>query len=92
MLSASGEYYKPVELVNRIFPSEVTQEKSSSPNSKFVRAVEEAINGVFAASLKISAFYGLYTWLIHTLFDVNIIYIPSGIKEVLIKRVFKHIQ
>jgi hypothetical protein len=81
LLSASGEYYKPVELVNRIFPSEETQDKSSSSSSKFGRAVEEAINGVFAASLKISAFYGLYTWLIHTLFDVNIIYIPSGIMK-----------
>ncbi|XP_054166096.1 transmembrane protein 245-like [Oppia nitens] len=78
LLSASGEYYKPVELVNRIFPSEVTsQEVSVSSNNKLGRAVEEAINGVFTASLKMSAFYGLYTWLTHRLFDANIVYIPS---------------
>ncbi|CAG2100895.1 unnamed protein product [Medioppia subpectinata] len=83
LLSASGEYYKPVELVNQIFPSEVTPNdiNNSTPNlsanSKLGRAVEEAVNGVFAASLKMSAFYGLYTWLIHTLFDASIVYIPS---------------
>jgi hypothetical protein len=83
LLSASGEHYKPVELVNQIFPSEVGPQPtgiySNMPtNSKLGRAVEEAINGVFVASLKMSAFYGLYTWLIHTLFDANIVYIPSG--------------
>ena len=80
LLSASGKHYKPIELVNRIFPSEVTQQSNSCfTENKFGRAVEEAINGVFAASLKMSAFYGLYTFLIHTLFDVDIVYIPSGI-------------
>ncbi|KFM67086.1 Transmembrane protein, partial [Stegodyphus mimosarum] len=70
LLCASGDQYKPVEVCSGLLPS-------TSSGTQFGRAVEEAINGVFAASFKMAAFYGLYTWLIHTLFAVKIIYIPS---------------
>ncbi|XP_013773473.1 transmembrane protein 245-like [Limulus polyphemus] len=70
LLCASNTCYKPVELVSKLLPS-------GGAGNKVGDVVEQSINGVFAASFKMAMFYGLYTWLIHTIFDVNIIYIPS---------------
>ncbi|KAG8180782.1 hypothetical protein JTE90_023749 [Oedothorax gibbosus] len=70
LLCASGNQYKPVEVCSSLLPAVGT-------GAHFGRAVEEAINGVFVASFKMAAFYGLYTWFIHTVFAVKIVYIPS---------------
>lgn len=68
LLRASGERYKPLDLFASMLPGSA---------SRLGEAVEEAVAGVFAASFKMAAFYGLYTWLIHTLFDVKMVYIPT---------------
>ncbi|RWS04421.1 transmembrane protein 245-like protein [Dinothrombium tinctorium] len=73
LLCSSGEQYKPIELANRSLP--IFSEGKSK--NKLGQTVEEAVNSVFAASFKMMAFYGLYTWLTHTLFEVQIIFIPS---------------
>ncbi|GIY36834.1 hypothetical protein CDAR_416361 [Caerostris darwini] len=70
LLCASGNQYKPVEACSSLLPA-------VGSGAHFGRAVEEAINGVFVASFKMAAFYGLYTWFIHTVFAVKIVYIPS---------------
>ncbi|KAF2353127.1 hypothetical protein FHG87_016117 [Trinorchestia longiramus] len=69
VLSSSGKTYKPVAILGSLAPGQM--------NSVGV-ALEEAINGVFTASLKMGVFYGLWTWLLHSIFATNIVYIPAG--------------
>ncbi|XP_066249575.1 transmembrane protein 245 [Euwallacea similis] len=73
LLNSSGEYYKPVELMT----------KFSQGGKRFGHALEAAINSVFSASLKMAAFYGLWTWFIHNLFNVQIVYLSSAFATIL---------
>lgn len=73
LLSSSGALYKPVEIMTQF----------STNGSRFGLALGDAINGVFAASFKMATFYGLWTWFIHNLFGVKIVYLPSAIAAIL---------
>ncbi|XP_076044187.1 transmembrane protein 245 isoform X2 [Oratosquilla oratoria] len=70
VLSTSNSAYKPVAIISNLAPGQM---------SRLGIAVEEGVNGVFMASFKMAVFYGMWTWLLHSLFATNIVYIPSAL-------------
>ena len=71
LLSSSTDLYKPLDWLNEItiFKTKYGQLLSKS--------VEESIRSVFVASIKMATFYGFYTWLIHYIFGLSIVFLPS---------------
>lgn len=73
LLHSSGDLYKPVELLTNFSPS----------GMRLGHALEGAIRGVFSATFKMSAFYGMWTWFIHNLFAIRIVYLPTVFAAIL---------
>ncbi|BES98942.1 transmembrane protein 245 [Nesidiocoris tenuis] len=74
LLSSSRELYKPVEMITQMSPKY---------GNKLATAVELSCREVLAASAKLSVFYGMWTWLIHMLFQSNLVYMPAVFAGVL---------
>ncbi|KAG8226008.1 hypothetical protein J437_LFUL015934 [Ladona fulva] len=74
LLNSSGQQYKPVEMISILSPSN---------GQRIGKAFEAAINGVFEASFKMAVFYGMWTWFIHNIFQMQIVYIPTALAALL---------
>eukprot|EP00794_Sanderia_malayensis_P003348 gene3347-3837_t len=72
LLSASGSQYKVVEWISGV-----------SMGTRFSESVNIAVRDVFGATLKMAAFYGFYTWTTHSIFGLNIVFIPSALAALL---------
>ncbi|KAL6267048.1 hypothetical protein P5V15_000124 [Pogonomyrmex californicus] len=74
LLSSSGKTYKPVELTTMFSPISC---------HRFAVTLQEAVIGVFAATFKLASFFGIWTWFVHNLFQVKIVYLPSALATML---------
>lgn len=74
LLAGSDEQYMPIQLIGYAGHSETTVSSKPSP---IMTSIQDAISGVFGASLKMASFYGLYTWLNHTAMGSTLVYVPS---------------
>lgn len=81
LLCASEEQYKPIELIKSVMPepSLLIKAKALKNRRELINSVDESINAVFTASLKMMVFHGLSTWLLHRLFELEVVYIPAVI-------------
>ncbi|KAL6963454.1 hypothetical protein U1Q18_043272 [Sarracenia purpurea var. burkii] len=50
---------------------------------QLAHAIERSVAEVFMVSSKLSLFYGLYTWFLHNLFQMHIVYVPTVIAALL---------
>ena len=76
----SKSNYIPMRRILEFIP--VTNVGGLNPAKEIERALSEAIVSVFDASLRMALFYGVYTWLIHSVFGVSIAFIPAAFAAV----------
>lgn len=50
---------------------------------RLVESLETSVSSVLIATMKISLFHGLFTWLTHTVFGAHVIYLPAFIASLL---------
>uniref|UniRef100_A0A5K3FDW4 Golgi apparatus membrane protein TVP23 n=1 Tax=Mesocestoides corti TaxID=53468 RepID=A0A5K3FDW4_MESCO len=80
LLAASDSTYLPVEFIASLTP----QSGDASPAVlSFYTSAEAAVTSVVVTTLKRTVFYGMYTLLIHTLFGLDAVVIPSIIATIL---------
>jgi len=76
LLSNSHSKWLPLEWINKI-TSLIPSDNDDNYQLKIAQTIEDSISGVFVLSAKMSIFYGFYTYFIHLLFNLNIVFIPS---------------
>lgn len=55
----------------------------SSWGSKIADALEDSVSSVLVATMKLSLFHGLFTWLTHTVFGAHVVYLPAILASLL---------
>jgi len=82
IVNSDTDGFFPIQFILNLTP--VEKEKEDNKDKEEVNAfgnygqyIQDAIMSVFGASLKMAIFYGFYTYLTHTIFDIQIKYIPS---------------
>ncbi|GMR42174.1 hypothetical protein PMAYCL1PPCAC_12369, partial [Pristionchus mayeri] len=80
LLASSGDRWLPLHLLSQM--GSMVPGGLSQRGHGFTLAVEDSIFGVFGLSAKMALFYGLYTYFIHSLFDLNIVFVPSMVASV----------
>uniref|UniRef100_A0A158R4D6 Transmembrane protein n=1 Tax=Syphacia muris TaxID=451379 RepID=A0A158R4D6_9BILA len=80
LLISSKDRWIPLKWISDAVPS-LTEDFQSTSNqfsaTDVTSVIENAISGVFVLSAKMAIFYGLYTYFVHSLFDLEIVFIPS---------------
>lgn len=76
LLVYSDHYYAPVEIMTSLLTTSVER-------AEYTSALFDATRGIFGASFKLSVFYSCYVWVTHTLFGVEMVFMPALLAGVL---------
>ncbi|OQV19095.1 Transmembrane protein 245 [Hypsibius exemplaris] len=76
LLCSSKDRYRPLDLIGVISPS-------VAEAGHVAEIIEQTISDIFAASFKMAAFYGFFTWVLLSLFGIYIRFIPSVLASLL---------
>ncbi|CAO1419189.1 unnamed protein product [Diamesa serratosioi] len=72
LLQSSQDRYAPIAI-----------NINSSWGTRLAEALEDSVSSVLVATLKLSLFHGLFTWLTHTIFGAHVVYLPAVLASVL---------
>lgn len=76
LLLYSDHYYAPVEIMTSLLPTTVER-------AEYTSALFDATRGIFGASFKLSIFYSSYVWVTHTLFSLEMVFVPALLAGIL---------
>ncbi len=79
LLANSSDEWLPLKWFNNLIPSLSQMSNIKKTDRESIgQAMENAISGVFVLSAKMSIFYALHTYFVHSLFGLHIVFIPSS--------------
>lgn len=72
LLQSSQDRYAPIAM-----------NINSGWGSKLADALEDSVSSVLVATMKLSLFHGLFTWLTHNIFGAHVVYLPAILASIL---------